>query len=459
MPLQRTPEGGAVGGDLGEPAPEFCDICKETLTTTQLNCTTPCGHRFHDSCMQEFLKTSRICIICKNEFNPAMITFEENTLAAELPDNMNLAPAQQNFEFLSPEQRPSGRGRGRGAKSRQNRTDFDRRKMRTRSQTRNGRDNSVASTAPYSQEGDESENTSNVIHAIIKSQQKDMMTELSSFVKRTIEESLRAQLGRLTLGTDLTPTQPQQPDPQSEVQRNQPSQRNAEGVRNQFSSASNRSVAPEKAANILASWRLKFDGSKDSMYVDEFLYRLRSLTSSTLNNDYGLLCDNLHLLFSAKASDWFWNFHRKNPLFSWQTFSVAFRQRFDDTKDDFDLWELIRRRRQREGESFDDFQSAMEDLVSRLSSEVAEDKIVDILKRNAKVSLRYELLHLKIKNRCELREEVKKHDNFCIETNNAIPRNRFGKQHVSEILTDTEEEEESVAQIDSKKGLDKSDLL
>jgi len=43
MPLQRTPEGGAVGGDLGEPAPEFSDICKETLTTTQLNCTTPCG--------------------------------------------------------------------------------------------------------------------------------------------------------------------------------------------------------------------------------------------------------------------------------------------------------------------------------------------------------------------------------------------------------------------------------
>jgi len=121
--------------------------------------------------MQEFLKTSRICTIFKIEFNPAIITFEENTLAAELPDNMNLAPAQQNFEFLSPEQRPSGRGRGRGAKSRQNRTDFDRRTMRTRSQTRNGRDNSVASTAPYSQEGDESENTSNVIHAIIKSQQ------------------------------------------------------------------------------------------------------------------------------------------------------------------------------------------------------------------------------------------------------------------------------------------------
>lgn len=56
------------------------------------------------------------------------------------------------------------------------------------------------------------------------------------------------------------------------------------------------SVNPKKVSGIIQNWRIEFDGTKQGMRMDEFLYRVRSLTKQNLGNDYHLLNDHLYLL-------------------------------------------------------------------------------------------------------------------------------------------------------------------
>ncbi|KAH8275860.1 hypothetical protein KR044_004724, partial [Drosophila immigrans] len=79
------------------------------------------------------------------------------------------------------------------------------------------------------------------------------------------------------------------------------------------------------------------------MHIDEFIYRVRSLTEQNLKRNYKLLCDHLHLLFNGKASDWYWKFHRNHDDFTWETFCKEFRERFDEGETDLDLMDKIRK--------------------------------------------------------------------------------------------------------------------
>lgn len=444
MTLTRSPETDRASGST----PERCGICQDIIRAEQLIATIPCQHRFHTNCLSDLMKSTHICPICKKEFNPNSVSYEDNTLAAE----MQAGGSAPNAEASA---KPTGSTQNTAASRGASRKGRGKSGMHTRSQSRYYRDDSngrvsLDSTGNYSAR--EEINVTNYIQSALQDQQRNMMAELTTFIKNSIETTIQTQLGALQLNTNNRethniPAAPSAaPSSAENVNRNFHSIFNDLESRSQIRSPNNRNVAPSKAANILSSWHLKFDGSKDSMNCNEFLYRLRSLTAQTLNNDYELLCDNLHLLFASKASDWFWNFHKKNYKFSWQAFCAAFQKRFDDSKDDFDLWELIRNRRQKENESFDDYQLAVEDIISRLSHEISEEKLIDILKRNAKSSLRFELLHLKIANRDELREEVRKHENF--NTTNSFTRPRFGKGNVSELASDHEEaEDESISAI------------
>lgn len=438
----------------------FCIICQGSLRQDQLIATTPCQHRFHNTCVCEHLKSEKSCPVCKAECGPNSLRYENNTLAAELNISAGSLPSnvQANEPFETAPSDPTvshrkgkynSRGRGKGA--------IPKRGMQTRYQAsldRNlyGSRQSVSSNGNRSPGHAATEDLTSYIHSVIQSQEKTMMENLSSFIKSSIEQTLQTQFANLNLTTNTATVNRGPSESRSNVRQevdNGSNMRSSDSpLESPRSNRTTETVAPAKAAGILLSWRLKFDGSREAMHVEEFLYRIRALTAQTLGNDDQLLCDNLHLLFAGKACDWFWDFHRRNHQYSWQSFCTAFRQRFDDQKDDFDLWEMIRKRQQRENEPFEDFQTAIEKLVARLSHGISELKMIDILKRNAKSALRYELLHLKIQNRSELREEVKKHEHFCREAGNFLPRSRVTRPNVSEIQSEDEEfEEESISKL------------
>jgi len=76
------------------------------------------------------------------------------------------------------------------------------------------------------------------------------------------------------------------------------------------------------------------------------LYSIRALAQQNLNADQNILCDHLHLFFGGKANEWYWNFHKANPNFTWAKFCQEFRKKFEDIDTDMHIWESINSRRQ-----------------------------------------------------------------------------------------------------------------
>lgn len=74
-------------------------------------------------------------------------------------------------------------------------------------------------------------------------------------------------------------------------------------------------INSDKATSIIQSWGLKFDGSSGGINVEEFLYRIRSLTEDHFNGDFSVILKNLNTLLVGKAKDWYWRYHKQisNP--------------------------------------------------------------------------------------------------------------------------------------------------
>ncbi|KAM8721739.1 hypothetical protein ACLKA7_007588 [Drosophila subpalustris] len=93
-------------------------------------------------------------------------------------------------------------------------------------------------------------------------------------------------------------------------------------------SVSNRAMAspatsilfPRKIADTMQKWNLTFNGSADSLGVEEFIYRVRSLTDETLESDFQSVCKHMHILFVGKARDWFWRYHKQVDRIVWSEF-------------------------------------------------------------------------------------------------------------------------------------------
>jgi len=248
-----------------------------------------------------------------------------------------------------------------------------------------------------------------VVQTAMQAQQLNLRQELSDFI--------RAQVANMQIASSA-----QAPSRRLDERQGQSGEAHSAGTvyhdihpNAQRVSRSSSAVQPEKVPNIIQSWHIKFDGSKDGLQTEEFLYRVQALAQQNLNVDRQLLCDHLHLFFVGKASDWYWKFHRSCHQFNWIEFCREFRNKFKESDNDMDIWEFINSKRQaeKEEEFFEDYQFQVERLVSRLSTSISEESLVRLLIRHSKPSLRYELMHLRIVTLAQLIEEVRTHEQFC----------------------------------------------
>ena len=286
----------------------FCNICNEVLNRTDLIANTPCKHTFHKHCILEHLNANNKCHVCNLDCTAMSLSFSNNTLFAELRSEAGLQPSAN--ESLSTNDNRSNYPR-KNQRSIRSRGTTPRRGIQTRSTTRQelGRHsnetfnnpglNNPADLAKYIQDS-------------INIQQTQLVEQLTSYLSKAIETSVQTQLAALKLNLSERPPssvndinsrtisahvhQPQVNNPEflSDVSRTSPNQSTINS--NKFSG---------KVPNIMQSWHIKFDGSKNCMQMDEFIYRVRSLTRQNLNDDYKLLCDHLYLLFAGKANDWY----------------------------------------------------------------------------------------------------------------------------------------------------------
>lgn len=106
---------------------------------------------------------------------------------------------------------------------------------------------------------------------------------------------------------------------------------------------------PDKVVHFLNGWKLKFSGS--GMTIDNFIYRVEALTQQTLEGN----AKNASVLFKGKANEFYWRYHKTVGDVRWDGLCVALRMKFRQERDDTDIEELIRGRKQKANESFDSF--------------------------------------------------------------------------------------------------------
>ena len=192
-----------------------------------------------------------------------------------------------------------------------------------------------------------------------------------------------------------------------------------------------------KYASLMRNWNLLFDGNTQGISVEEFIYRTETLTRQTLNNNFDLLCNNIHVLFTGHAAKWFWRYHRRYRQINWQQFCHELRAQFQDRSTDSDIIEMIRDRKQRAGECFDAFYEGVRDLCDRLVRPIPDAELLIILRKNLRDEIRKDMLYVPIFSIEHLRHLSREKENllrdFHYKTRGNFPNQLIKPKHISEI--------------------------
>lgn len=115
----------------------------------------------------------------------------------------------------------------------------------------------------------------------------------------------------------------------------------------------------------------------------------------------------------------------------------ALRQQYSDSRSDVDIRELIRDRKQKQGESFDNFYESVVELTDRLKEPLSNIMLVEILRRNLLPEIQHEILNLKITSLQELRDICRRREFFLQDIRRksglGFSRPSLGSKRVSEL--------------------------
>lgn len=193
------------------------------------------------------------------------------------------------------------------------------------------------------------------------------------------------------------------------------------------------SVRPEKIPSIIRNWNIRFDGSKTGLTVDEFIYRISSMTTEQLSGNFEIICNNLAMLLYDKALHWYWRYHKKVDTIRWRDFCVALKCEFKDMRSNYDIREELRNRKMRPSESFETFYDSICLILDRLETPIAEAELVEILMGNLRPEIRHELLYVPVYSLAHLRKLVQMRENLL--SNEFYGKNVVTKLHQSSHVT------------------------
>lgn len=207
---------------------------------------------------------------------------------------------------------------------------------------------------------------------------------------------------------------------------------------NSWNNEENFQMRSEKITQIIQNWNVKFDGSSNGLNVEEFLYRVRSLTSDHFNGNFNIICKYLHILLTGKARDWYWSYHKKVDSIQWKEFCESLRYQYKDFRSSFDIREDVRNRKMKPGEKFQDFFDSVSSMLDRLETPIPESELVEILTRNLRPDIRHELLFVPILSVAHLRKMVQMRENLLGDeyfNRNMVtrPGQSFGNKRVAEL--------------------------
>ena len=277
-------------------------------------------------------------------------------------------------------------------------------------------------------------------------------------ISQLIESSVERMFNRLSLNSNLN---------QNLINHNSPNFSNFQtpqnnNVQNPIASNVNTNNNPDfsltssnfhtssyqiRVTNIMQSWNIKFDGSDSGLSVEEFIYRIKSLTADYLNNDFHLLSKHLHILLHGKAREWYWRYRKQVPNLNWNNLCTDLRYQYKDFKTASDIKQQIRNRKQREGETFQIFFDDIVRMSDRLPTPLEEEELIEIVMRNLLPEIRKEMLYVNIlsinqlRKLCFMREnllneekEIRKSHNFP-RANQNVRRNIYAVEYDEDVAS------------------------
>lgn len=386
--------------------PPTCGACGLVVASKAQYIRTNCGHSFHKSCLSKAEKLRPYCPLC-------------------------------NCRLLTEPPTPSSTGVTTRAQAKTSTT-------HVRASEDNTASVPTSLTTPIGPENPVTVRPSelqDIISSIVTAQQTQLFANLSDQISRLVQTNIESRFSRLNVNGQSTSPAPVQSSIQSTSPRqmhtlpaveertfremfgislnNSQSQNHAQLNASRSgphtsnnSSSSDLTSRPDKVLHIISNWRIKFSGSLNSISVENFIYRIEALTSQTLQGDFDLLCRNASSLFEGKAADWFWRYHRSVDSVCWNSLCKAMRQQYSDSRSDVDIRELIRDRKQKQGESFDNFYESVVELTDILKEPLSGSLLVEILRRNLLPEIQHEILNLKISSLQELRDVCRRREFF-----------------------------------------------
>lgn len=402
-----------------------CHLCKKSMNEGQ-ECLiiNECSHAFHRLCIEAHLATTSDCPICRR--------------SCQLSELRKLIVQPKGTLTRSMGTKP------RGAMARH---------YQTRSASRNlGQDPTDSNLVldPNDEPASVSANTNPQNQANPQTTATDNNIDYQQ-INRMIEESVTRLLANMNF----------LPNPNSEVTQNVNRSANFDNSNNNLfdqpninilnspirsnSNSYNSRLKADKISLIIQNWNVKFDGTSSGLNIGEFLYRIRTLTKDYFNNDFTIICRNLHILLTGKAREWYWRYHKQVEVVEWDEFCEAIRCQYRDFKSSFGIREEWRNRKQKPGESFDCFYEAVCTIMDRLPTPMSELELIEILARNLRPEIRQELLYVPVHSIPRLRKLVQMRENFLSEEH--VRKNFASKnpnvnfpRRIADISTDDIEE-------------------
>ncbi|KAM8718693.1 hypothetical protein ACLKA7_001412 [Drosophila subpalustris] len=151
-------------------------------------------------------------------------------------------------------------------------------------------------------------------------------------------------------------------------------------------------------------WGILFDGGPKSMPVKEFIFRVEHM-QKVYNVPWSDVIRDFHALVDGRARDWFWTHVRTATILDWPNLRYCLEQHFQSRKSSFEQEQDLRERKQRPGESIDDYLQEMISLRSRLPTPFSDHDLIKTIKINIRDGISRVIYPMAISNLEKLRDE------------------------------------------------------
>lgn len=180
----------------------------------------------------------------------------------------------------------------------------------------------------------------------------------------------------------------------------------------------------------LDKWGIQFNGS--NMPVEDFIFRVEC-KQSTSNYSWGEVYNHFNNLLSGPVEEWYWNFRRNSPRATYDDFKLALAERYPKKDSDIDLWRKLINRKQKLGESFDDFVDEVERIYHKMVEQPTNQQLINVIRDNVNSEISTYIGLNRTNSMVTLKHMAREAEKLATKLIPSSNRNKPYSKHLSEV--------------------------